>query len=67
MFPAICFVASIFRDGEIASLRIATLAGVKGIVVAEKGGLRIMIWIDLLQRSVLLEIAADRISVLSDD
>jgi len=40
---------------------------VKGIVVAEKGALRIMIWIDLLQRSVLLEIAADRISVLSDD
>jgi len=37
------------------------LAGMEGIVVKEKDPLRIVVSIGLLQRSVLLEIAADRV------
>lgn len=37
----------------------------RGIVEIEKGARRIVVSIDLVQRSVLLEIAADRISALS--
>jgi transcriptional antiterminator NusG len=37
------------------------LAGMEGVVVKEKDPLRIVVSIDLLQRSVLLEIAADRV------
>jgi transcription antitermination factor NusG len=41
------------------------LAGLEGIVVKEKDPLRIVVSIGLLRRSVLLEIAADRVSALS--
>jgi len=37
------------------------LAGLEGIVVKEKDPLRIVVSVGLLQRSVLLEIAADRV------
>lgn len=55
------------REGERVAITEGPLAGMKGIVVTEKGALRIVVSIDLLQRSVLLEIAADRISALSHD
>jgi len=40
------------------------LAGMEGIVMKEKDPLRIVVSIGLLQRSVLLEIAADRLTAL---
>jgi transcription termination/antitermination protein NusG len=55
------------REGERVAITEGPLAGMKGIVVTEKDPLRIVLSIDLLQRSVLLEIAADRIISLSHD
>jgi transcriptional antiterminator NusG len=55
------------REGERVAITEGPLAGMEGIVVTEKDPLRIVVSIDLLQRSVLLEIAADRISALSHD
>jgi hypothetical protein len=43
------------------------LAGMEGIVVKEKDPLRIVVSIGLLQRSVLLEIAADRVAPLGSN
>jgi hypothetical protein len=39
------------------------LAGIEGIVVKERDPLRMVVSIDLLQRSVLLEIPTDRVAL----
>jgi transcription termination/antitermination protein NusG len=49
------------RGGARVAITAGPLAGLEGIVVKEKDPLRIVVSIGLLQRSVLLEIAADRV------
>jgi transcriptional antiterminator NusG len=52
---------SFLRGGARVAITEGPLAGLEGIVVREKDPLRIVVSIGLLQRSVLLEIAADRV------
>jgi transcription termination/antitermination protein NusG len=49
------------HEGARVAVTDGPLAGLEGIVVKEKDPVRIVISIGLLQRSVLLEIAADRV------
>ena len=49
------------RGGARVAITEGPLAGLEGIVVKEKDPLRIVVSVGLLQRSVLLEIAADRV------
>jgi transcription antitermination factor NusG len=49
------------HGGAKVAITEGPLAGMEGIVVKEKDPLRIVVSIGLLQRSVLLEIAADRV------
>ena len=51
---------------ELAGCDLEVLSGVEGIVLAPKGGLRLVISITLLQRSVLLEIDRDQVSTGGD-
>ena len=57
------------RGGARVAITEGSLAGLEGIVVKEKDPLRIVVSVGLLQRSVLLEIAADRVGAprLSSD
>jgi transcription antitermination factor NusG len=52
--------------GQRVRINSGVLAGVEGIVLAPKGGLRLVISITLLQRSVLLEIDRDQVSTGRD-
>jgi hypothetical protein len=54
-------------DGKIASLGVATLAGTKGIVVAEKGALRIALRSIYCDAPCFSRSPADRISALPHD
>lgn len=49
------------HGGAKVAITEGPLAGMEGVVVKEKDPLRIVVSIGLLQRSVLLEIAADRV------
>ena len=48
--------------GQRVRINSGVLAGVEGIVLGPKGGLRLVLSITLLQRSVLLEIDRDQVS-----
>jgi len=52
------------QEGARVAITQGPLAGMEGIVVKEKDPMRIVVSISLLQRSVLLEIAADRLTAL---
>jgi transcription antitermination factor NusG len=52
------------RGGTKVAITEGPLAGIEGIVVKERDPLRVVVSIDLLQRSVLLEIPAARVSAL---
>ena len=52
------------HGGAKVAITEGPLAGIEGIVVKDKDPLRIVVSIGLLQRSVLLEIAADRVGAL---
>jgi hypothetical protein len=51
--------------GERAKVRSGVLAGLEGIVVRTKDNLRIVLNIDLIMRSVAIEVAADELAPLS--
>jgi len=52
------------RGGAKVAITEGPLAGIEGIVVKERDPLRMVVSIDLLQRSVLLEIPSARVSAL---
>ena len=49
--------------GQRVRINSGVLAGVEGIVLGAKGGLRLVLSITLLQRSVVLEIGRDQVSI----
>jgi transcription termination/antitermination protein NusG len=48
--------------GQRVRINCGVLAGIEGIVLGTKGGLRLVLSITLLQRSVVLEIGRDQVS-----
>jgi transcription termination/antitermination protein NusG len=50
------------NTGQRVRLNCGALAGVEGIVLGTKGGLRLVLSITMLQRSVVLEIGRDQVS-----
>lgn len=50
-----------FQPGQRVSIQRGPLAGLEGVIQAVKGGYRIIVTVDLLQRSVAAEVDADSI------
>ena len=53
--------------GQRARIRSGALAGMEGIVVRKKGGLRVVLTLEYIQRSIAVEVAAEDLEPLGSD